>query len=169
MAGELDVSVTQQERIRRVLFNGPAFPDEVAATTGYPMRVCSAVLNRLWKRGAIVRSPKRVARDDTNSAYLYSIRHRQNRVWTTRDIARLRELAPTTGPREIARVLGRTESSIWNQAYRLGITMATQKKTQWPMATKIEAAIMRKNGASFAAISRKLGVPVTTVQAWSYQ
>ena len=49
----------------------PAFPNEVAAATGFNWRTCSAVLDRLCKEGVVIRSDEGIARDK-GSAYLYS-------------------------------------------------------------------------------------------------
>ena len=161
------MSLSQRERIRRVLIHGPAFPDEVSATTGYPLRVCSAVLGTLVKSGAVIRSDKRIARPGMNSAYLYSLRHREWRYWTTHDMKQLRALvAAGKSPQAIARTMGRTVPAIRHQAKRMGLVLSVRKQTAWPAVLKMRAAAMRAAGATWSEISNELGVPLGTVQQW---
>lgn len=168
MAGEVVVILSQREQIRRVLIHGPAFPDDVAAATGYPLRICSAALGTLWKMGTVIRSDERVKRAGGNSAYLYSLRYREWRYWTTLDQKRLRELvAYGKSPQQIARELGRTIPSIRHQAKRMGLTLATRKQTVWSNEVKMKAAAMRASRVSPTVISEELGVPLSTLSLWS--
>lgn len=161
------MTISQKERIRRSLAHGPAFPDEVASATGYPMRTCSAVLDKLCKAGVVVRSQERIKRPHTNSAYLYSIRHREWRWWTVHDIAKLRLLASEGhSVQHIARSLGRTVPSIRHQAKRSGIQLSVRKQTVWPPEVKIRAIAMKQSGSTWVQISNELGVPLGTVQQW---
>ena len=161
------MSLSQREQIRRVLIHGPAFPHQVAEATGYHWRTCSAVLDTLVKQGAVIRSEKRVKREGMNSAYLYSLRHREWRWWTTHDNKQLRALvADGHSARQIARALGRTVPAIRHQAKRMGLVLSVRKQTVWPAELKMRAATMRAAGATWSEISNELGVPLGTVQQW---
>lgn len=164
------MKISQQEQIRRVLVHGPAFPDQVAEATGFPMRTCSAVLDKLHKAGKVLRSEMRVKRPHTNSAYLYSLRYREHRWWTTHDDKTLRELVDVGAPaKQIARVMGRSVHSIRFYAKRVGLTLPTREMTLWPPDVKMRAVEMRMAGKTWAAISAELGVPLGTVQHWAPQ
>lgn len=161
------MSLTQREKIRRVLIHGSAFPSDVAAETGYHWRVCSAVLDRLCKDGAVIRSDKRIERPGLNSAYLYSLRYREWRWWTVHDIKHLRTLVEAgNSPQDIARTLGRTVPAVRHQAKRLGLSLAVRKQTVWSPELKMRCISMRAQGATWAVISEELGVPLGTVQQW---
>lgn len=161
------MSLSQREQIRRVLIHGPAFPNEVAAATGFSWRICSAVLDRLCKSGVVIRSDERIARPGMNSAYLYSLRHREWRFWTTHDVKQLRALvAAGKSPQQIARAMGRTVPAIRHQAKRMGLPLNVRKQTVWPAELKMHAATMRAAGSTWSEISNELGVPQGTVQQW---
>lgn len=161
------MSLSQREQIRRVLIHGPAFPNEVAAATGFNWRICSAVLDRLCKEGVVIRSDERIKRPGMNSAYLYSLRHREWRFWTTHDVKRFRALvAAGKSPQQIARALGRTVPAVRHQAKRMGLSLAVRKQAVWPAELKMRAAAMRAAGSTWSEISNELGVPLGTVQQW---
>lgn len=161
------MSLTQREQIRRVLIHGPAFPSDVAAATGFDWRICSAVLDWLCKDGKAIRSDERIKRPGMNSAYLYSLRHREWRFWTTHDVKQLRALvAAGKSPQQIARALGRTVPAVRHQAKRMGLPLTVRKQTVWSPELKLRCAAMRASGATWANISEELGVPLGTVQQW---
>lgn len=162
------MSLSQREQIRRVLIHGPAFPNEVAAATGFNWRICSAVLDRLCKDGKVIRSDERITRHGMNSAYLYSLRYREWRYWTTLDQKRLRALvAEGKSPQQIARAMGRTVPSIRHQAKRMGMVLSVRKQTVWSPEVKMRAAAMRAAGVPPTQISEELGVPPSTLSQWS--
>lgn len=165
--GEVAMKMSQREQIRRVLIHGPAFPHEVAAATGINWRICSAVLDRMCKRGEVIRSEERIKRPGMNSAYLYSLRHRRWRFWTTHDVKRLRALAAAgKSPQQIARELGRTVTAVRHRAKRMGLSLNVRKQTVWPAELKMRAAVMKASGSTWLEISKELGVPLGTVQQW---
>lgn len=162
------MKLTQQEQVRRVLIDGPAFPDEVSAATGVPLRQASAVLDTLCKAGRVVRSSARVPRPGGNSAYLYALRHREWRWWTVHDLKRLRQLVEQgLSAKDIARELGRTVVAIRNQVLRMGLTLNTRKQQVWSPEMKMRAAILRDSGMTHEEVSIQLGVPLGTVQNWN--
>lgn len=156
---------TLQQRCLRVLAGGPAHSGEVAAILGEEPRKVSATLKKLLNQGKIVRSDERVAREQMPSVWMYSVRHKQWRHWTTRDIETLRTMEGQR-PEVIARALGRTAPSVRNQANRIGVKLPGRTLKVWPPETRFAAEMMRHRGTSEREIARALGVPRSTINSW---
>lgn len=132
---------------------------------GEEPRKVSATLKKLLNQGKIVRSNERVAREQMPSVWMYSVRHKQWRHWTTRDIEALRAMEGQR-PEVIARALGRTVPSVRNQANRIGVKLPGRTLKLWPPETRLAAMSLRLTGTSEREIARVLGVPRPTINSW---
>ena len=90
-------------------------------------------------------------------------------MWTSTEVARLRELAGTMVAPKIAAALGRTTASVTNQCQRLGIKLKargqahqTARHSDFSVA---ECWRLRRQGFGPSLISDRTGIPVSTVKA----
>lgn len=159
--------MSKRETVFRALAEGPAFSEDIADATGLPVRNVSAMLHLLWLHGRIERSDERVPRNGKTSAYLYARRTKPHKAWTAREVQTLKAMAGTATPREAARTLHRTVTSVTNQARRVGVKLKTRVTQAWPVGVRMQAVALRAAGKTCDQVAAELGVPVGTVKQWS--